>query len=126
MGARARQPQAETERAGIMRPRLKVWVVVDDRVKFGDGRASLLDAIVELGSLQRAVARFGMSYRGAWGYFRDLERAAGFPLLERHPGGGKTGGTRLTPEGRRFLERYRRFRRGLDAVVEGHFRRSFR
>jgi molybdate transport system regulatory protein len=109
-----------------MRPRLKVWVVVDDRVKFGDGRASLLDAIVELGSLQRAVARFGMSYRSAWGYFRDLERATGFPLLERHPGGGKTGGTRLTPEGRRFLERYRRFRQGLDAVVEGHFRRSFR
>jgi molybdate transport system regulatory protein len=109
-----------------MRPRLKVWVIVGDRVKFGDGRADLLDLIVELGSLQKAVARLGMSYRAAWGYFRELERAAGFELLERHPGGGAEGGTRLTREGRRFLDRYRRFRRGLDALVEGHFRRSFR
>ncbi len=109
-----------------MRPRVKVWVVVADRVKFGDGRAALLDLIVELGSLQKAVARLGMSYRAAWGYFRELERAAGFRLLERHPGGGATGGMRLTPEGRRFLDRYRRFRRDLDALVEGHFRRSFR
>ena len=124
MAAKARRhPPAASARPTGLRPRLKVWVVVDDRVKFGDGRASLLDAIIELGSLQRAVARFGMSYRGAWGYFRELERATGFPLLERHPGGGSTGGTRLTPEGRRFLERYRRFR---EAVVEGHFRRSFR
>ena len=109
-----------------VRPRLKVWVVIGDRVKFGDGRAALLDLIAELGSLQQAVARLGMSYRAAWGYFRELERAAGFPLLERHPGGGAAGGTRLTAEGQRFLARYLRFRRDLDALVEGHFHRAFR
>jgi molybdate transport system regulatory protein len=111
-------------KAPRIRPRVKVWVVIADDVKFGDGRAELLDAIVELGSLQKAVARFGMSYRSAWGYFRELERAAGITLLERHPGPG--GGTRLTADGRAFLERYRRFRRGLDAVVDRQFSRSFR
>ena len=121
-----RARKAGTRRGGRMGARLKVWVVFGDQVKFGDGRAELLERVAELGSFKKAVARFGMSYRGAWGYFRELERAAGFKLLERHPGGGPEGGTRLTPEGRRFLERYRRFRRGVDETVTRHFTRSFR
>jgi molybdate transport repressor ModE-like protein len=64
-----------------------------------------------------------MSYRAAWGYLRELERAAGFKFLERHPGRGRT---RLTTEGKRFLERYRRFRQGLDGVVASRFAQSFR
>ena len=58
------------------RPRLKLWVVFGD-VKFGEGRAELLDAMERLGSFKQAVERMGMSYRAAWGYFRELERAAG-------------------------------------------------
>jgi molybdate transport system regulatory protein len=108
-----------------MQPRLKVWVVFGDRVKFGDGRADLLDLVDQLGSLKKAVGRIGMSYRNAWGYLRELEDAAGFKLLERTPGGGPEGGTQLTAKGRLFLGRYRRFRRGMDAVVQRHFRRSF-
>ena len=106
----------------VLKPKLKVWVVFDGRVKFGDGRAQLLERIEALGSLKQAVAGMGMSYRAAWGYLRELERAAGFKLLERHPGRGRT---RLTPEGKRFLARYRRFREGLDDVVARHFARSF-
>ncbi len=107
---------------GVLKPRLKVWVVLGEQVKFGDGRAELLERIETLGSLKQAVAGMGMSYRAAWGYLRELERAAGFKFLERHPGRGRT---RLTAEGKRFLERYRRFRRGLDAAVARRFRRSF-
>ncbi|HWN92578.1 MAG TPA: LysR family transcriptional regulator [Verrucomicrobiae bacterium] len=108
------------------RPRIKLWVVFGDRVKFGEGRAELLEAIERLGSFKKAVERVGMSYRAAWGYFRELERAAGVSLLERHPGGGPAGGTRLTPAGRRFVRQYRRFSGGLEALVERHFQRSFR
>lgn len=107
-------------------PKLRVWVVVGGRVKFGDGRAALLDRVAALGSFKKAVAEVGMSYRGAWGYFRELERAAGTRFLERHPGGGPEGGTRLTLEGRRFLDRYRRFRRALDAEAARRFRDCFR
>jgi molybdate transport system regulatory protein len=109
-----------------MRARLKVWVVFADRVKFGDGRAELLELVDQLGSLKKAVGRIGMSYRNAWGYLRELEDAAGFRVLQRTPGGGPEGGTRLTANGRRFLTRYRRFRRGLDEVVDQHFEQSFR
>jgi molybdate transport system regulatory protein len=108
------------------RPRLKLWVVFGDSVKFGEGRAELLEAVERLGSFKQAVERMGMSYRAAWGYFRELERAAGVKLLERRPGRRPDGGTRLTPEGRRFVQRYRRFRQGLDALVARHFELSFR
>jgi len=106
-------------------PKAKIWVVFGGRVKFGDGRAELLDRVERLGSFKKAVAEMGMSYRAAWGYFQELERAAGIQFLERHPGGGPAGGSRLTAEGKRFLARYRRFRRGLDARIAAHFTRSF-
>ena len=65
-----------------MKPRVKVWVIFADRLKFGEGRARLLEAIDEVGSLKQAVEQFGMSYRNAWGYLRDLEAAAGFKFLD--------------------------------------------
>ena len=37
------------------------------RTKLGNGRARLLELIDERGSIQKAVARMGMSYRDAWG-----------------------------------------------------------
>jgi molybdate transport system regulatory protein len=107
-----------------VKPRLKVWVVFDERVKFGDGRARLLELVDELGSLRRALARLGMSYRAGWGYFRELERASGVRFLEP-AGGGPRGGLKLTRPGREFLARYRRFRKGLDDVAARRFRRAF-
>ena len=106
-----------------MKPRLKVWVTFDKNVKLGDGRARFLQTIDELGSIKKAVVAMGMSYRNAWGYLRDLERAVGFKLLERRT--GPAGGTHLTPQGRAFLDRFWRFRQGLDEVVDRRFRRSF-
>ncbi|MBI2525412.1 MAG: LysR family transcriptional regulator [Candidatus Rokubacteria bacterium] len=107
-----------------MEPKIKVWVTFE-AVKFGDGRAALLDLIDSLGSISQAAARAGMSYRNLWGYLRELEAAAGFRFLERRRGGGPRGGTRLTGEGRAFLRRYRRFRRAMDLAATRHFRRSF-
>ena len=69
-----------------MKPKLKVWVTFGE-LKFGDGRARLLEAIDEQGSLRKAAEAFEMSYRNAWGYLRELERAAGFKFVERAPGG---------------------------------------
>jgi molybdate transport system regulatory protein len=108
-----------------MKPKVKVWVTFGE-LKFGDGRARLLEAIDAQGSLQKAAETFEMSYRNAWGYLRELERAAGFKFVERGPGGGPKRGMRLTDKGRAFLERYRKFRHGLDETVARQFERSFR
>jgi molybdate transport system regulatory protein len=107
------------------KPKLRVWVTFGDDLKFGDGRARLLERIEALGSLRKAAQEFEMSYRNAWGYLRELEEAAGFKFVERAPGGGPSSGMRLTPAGKRFLARYRKFRRGLDGAAKRHFARSF-
>jgi len=108
-----------------MKPKFKVWVTFGDELKFGDGRARLLEMIEQRGSLRKAAEAFEMSYRNAWGYLQDLERAAGFQFVERAPGGGPRSGMRLTAEGRRFLERYRTFRASLEGTMQRQFARSF-
>jgi molybdate transport system regulatory protein len=105
--------------------KIRVWVLFGEQLKFGDGRARLLELIDEHGSLRRAAAALDMSYRNAWGYLRELERAAGFKLLERAPGGAPRSGMRLTPAGRDFLGRYRAFRRGLDGIAAARFAQAF-
>jgi molybdate transport system regulatory protein len=108
-----------------MKPKLKVWVTFGDDLKFGDGRARLLELIEQHGSLRRAAEELAMSYRNAWGYLRELERGAGFKFVER-AAGGPQGGMHLTAAGKRFLQRYRKFRRGLEGTMKRHFERSFK
>jgi len=108
-----------------MKPKLKVWVTFGEEIKFGDGRARLLELIDEHGSLRGATKEFHMSYRHAWGYLRELEHAAGFSFVVRGPGAGPQSGMRLTPAGRRFVERYRKFRAGVEDAMQRQFERSF-
>jgi len=105
---------------------VKIWVILPNGTKLGAGRARLFELVDELGSIRKAVAKLGMSYRAAWGYINELEEAAGFTFLARRPGGGGTGGARLTREGRAFLARYRRFRESLDRTVQRQFTRAFK
>jgi molybdate transport system regulatory protein len=105
---------------------VKIWVILPNGTKLGAGRARLFEVIDELGSIRQAVAQIGMSYRAAWGYITELEKAAGFTFLVRRPGGAGTGGARLTREGRAFLARYRRFRESLDRTVQREFTRAFK
>jgi molybdate transport system regulatory protein len=109
-----------------MEPKVKIWVAFGDQTKFGEGRARLFELIDRLGSINKAVLQLGMSYRMVWGYIRELEAAAGFPLLRRTPRQGGQGGTRLTPDGRRFLERYWAFHRGLERDVTRRFSSAFK
>jgi molybdate transport system regulatory protein len=108
-----------------VKPKLRVWVVFGSRLKFGDGRARLLELIQERGSLRRAAAEFDMSYRNAWGYLRELETAAGFKLVTRGPAGTLRSGMRLTPQGQEFLACYRKFQQRLDAEAVRTFEASF-
>jgi len=121
-GARSRRAAA----GRTLRPRVKVWVILPNGTKLGDGRARMFELIDERGSIRKAVAQLGMSYRAAWGYITELEAAAGFTFLARRPGGGGKGGARLTREGRAFLARYRRFRESLDQTVQRRFTRAFK
>src|SRR5262245_30379785 len=102
----------------------KFWLTLGPRTLFGDGKARLLEAVDELGSLRSAALSMGMSYRHAWGLLRELDKAAGFAFLE-HSGTGPRTRLRLTKEGRRFIAAFRRFHTPLIDAVEARFHRAF-
>ncbi|HUS48359.1 MAG TPA: LysR family transcriptional regulator [Phycisphaerae bacterium] len=108
-----------------LKAKSKVWLELAGRPVFGDGKAALLEQVDRTGSLKGAAAELGMSYRGLWGRLRQMERRLGVKLVERRVGGPAGGGSRLTPQGRRLLGRYQRFREGINAVVDARFRTVF-
>lgn len=108
-----------------MTPKIKTWVTFDETLKFGEGRARLLELIEQYGSLQRAANALGMSYRNAWGYLGELEGAAGLKFVERAPGGAPRSGMRLTNEAKQFLGRYWKFRAAVERSAQRHFARAF-
>ena len=97
-----------------MEPRLKLWLEEDGRLVMSDYRARLLRHVRETGSLARAAAAMGLSYRRAWGKVREIEQNLGYPLVRSDVGGRGGGNSRLTPEGERLLERYEGFRADCD------------
>lgn len=72
----------------------------------GQDRIGLLRAIDEHGTLTRAAEVIGVSYKGAWDALNAMNAHAGQPLVERVTGGRGGGSSRLTPHGRRLVERY--------------------
>ena len=103
----------------------KVWLELDGRSVFGDGKARLLETIDETGSLKAAAQALGMSYRGLWERLREMERRLGTKLVVRQAGGAGGGGTRLTGEARELLDKYHRFRDGINAIVDARFEEVF-
>jgi len=125
---RAERPRRK-RRAAPPRPnklgvKAKIWLTLGPHTLFGTGKADLLEAVDRLGSLRSAARSMDMSYRYAWGLLRELDEAAGFAFLE-HSGDGERSRLRLTPEGRRFTDAYRRFRDSLESQIRARFEHVF-
>ena len=88
----------------IPRVRLHMWLDTDGGVFFGSGRAMLLEGIERHGSLTKAAAEMGMSYRAAWGKIKETEKILGFQLIEKS--GSNRDGYRLTPFGQMLKEKF--------------------
>jgi molybdate transport system regulatory protein len=105
--------------------KFKFWLERDGEVLVSDGKAGFLSSIGEFGSIQKAAEKIGMSYRHAWGIIQKIERRAGFKFVETQVGGKDGGSAHLTPEGKQFLEKFAKFRRGLDEHIEKKFKTAF-
>lgn len=88
----------------------------DGGKSFGPGAAELLTRVDRCGSLRTATTEMGISYSKAWLRLNECEKSLGFPLLERESGGAHGGSSRLTGEGRRLLQCYRRLEEELAAA----------
>ncbi|MEQ8397098.1 LysR family transcriptional regulator [Thalassobaculum sp.] len=98
-----------------MRPRIRL--LIGDAVALGPGKASLLEAIGQTGSIAAAARSMGMSYGRAWQLVQAMNGDFRSPLIERVAGGRGGGGAMLTELGRDALDRYRAMEAQADAAV---------
>jgi molybdate transport system regulatory protein len=97
---------------------LRFRVVLKPGFALGPGKADLLDAIAETGSLSAAAARFDMSYKRGWSLVQEMNRAFETALVTTEKGGAGGGGkAMLTPLGRRVLLRYRKMEAAANKAI---------
>lgn len=97
--------------------KIKAQLIVDDEIAFGPGKAALLDAIAEEGSISAAARAMGLSYRRAWLMVDAMNRSFAEPLVATTSGG--RGGAEVTGAGQAALSAYRTMERELGEVRSG-------
>jgi molybdate transport system regulatory protein len=88
-------------------------------IAFGPGKADLLEALRQTGSITKAAGRLGMSYMRAWTLIRTMNRCFSEPVVVAIRGGTKGGGgAALTKTGREVLGLYRRMEHKCVSIVQ--------
>lgn len=87
----------------------KLWLENEQGKAFGEGPCDILKRVQRTGSLRQASFEIKMSYSQAWNLIRSLEKKLGFKLLKRQIGGAEGGGSELTEDAIKLIEKYRRF-----------------
>lgn len=95
----------------------KLWLV-NDRGEpiMGEGRADLLKAIRDEGSLNRACKKVKISYKHAWLLLNEIEKSLDEPVIIKKRG-GKGQGTFLTEKAISLLEEYKTYQDILAQTV---------
>ena len=105
-----------------LRVRFKVWIENDDgKLVFGTGRLRILEAILELGSMNKAAQKLKQPFRAVWGKIRATEQRCGFKIVER-----TSEGSRLTREGLELLDTYSKLTRRCDNYTDQQFNELFK
>jgi len=98
-----------------LRPQLRISF--RKSIAMGPGKADLLDAIAESGSISAAARKLGMSYRRAWLLVDTMNASFKSPLVETLTGGAQGGGAQVTDLGRDVVKRYRQMEKKACASV---------
>lgn len=85
----------------------RLRLVLAPGIAIGPGKADLLEAIAETGSISAAGRRLKMSYRRAWLLVEELNGSFQKPLVAAGKGGAHGGGAQLTEMGATVLRRFR-------------------
>lgn len=76
-------------------------------MKFGPGKAQLLELIRDTGSISAAGRAMEMSYKRAWMLVEEMNAAFAAPLVASARGGAKGGGAQVTDTGLAVIAAYR-------------------
>lgn len=97
---------------------IRIRLYCGDEIAMGPGKANLLEAIREHGSISAGGRALDMSYRRAWLLVDTMNRCWSEPLVATSPGSAHGGGARVTPLGEQVLSRYRALQAGLRGASE--------
>lgn len=92
-----------------------------DEIAMGPGKADLMAAIDEYGSLSKAAKALGISYKRAWAMVDAINRGFKNPMIILHKGGASGGGAKLSDEGSFLLQQYRNCQGDVNAIVAKFF-----
>jgi len=92
----------------MLTPKAKLWLKLkkSDISVIGEGRARLLRAVQNKGSITKAAQGMNMSYRHAWGIIKSINETIGKDVVMTTRGGASGGGAKLTKVGQQVLEQY--------------------
>ncbi len=102
----------------VLRSQLRL--MLDDEIAFGPGKADLLNAISETGSISGAGKKMGMSYRRAWLLVDAMNRCFYEPLIDTSKGGVNGGGAQITELGMQVLKCYRELQQDVSGIANKH------
>lgn len=108
-----------------MQPKFNVWLETGGEVVLSAWRVTLLEAIIETGSISAAADKLEIPYRRAWEKVQEIERGLGTRVVETSIGGQHGGGARLTAAGRHAIELFHAFADGLETEVARRFQHTF-
>jgi molybdate transport system regulatory protein len=96
----------------------KLRVMFGTEIAMGPGKAELLEAIAQTGSISASAKRLGMSHRRAWLLVDTMNRCFREPVVASATGGAGGGGARVTEFGRRVLDRFHAMRESVERALD--------
>ena len=95
----------------------RIRILLGSAFAIGPGKADLLQAIEQTGSISAAARRMGMSYRRAWLLIDTMNQCFREPVVDTATGGKGGGGAQITPFGKAALRSYRAMEAGASATI---------
>ena len=108
-----------------MKVKSKVWLEKNRELVFGSGKALILKAIAEEGSINKAAKKMNMSYRHAWSYIHAAEKRIGKSLVIKTKGGKDGGGAILTGYAKDLLRKFEIIEREEKLFTNKLFKKYF-
>ena len=101
----------------------QIRILFRKAIAMGPGKADLLRAIDETGSISAAARQMEMSYRRAWLLVDTMNQSFKSPVVVTLTGGKAGGGAAVTEFGKEVLQRYNAMEEKASASVAKELRR---
>lgn len=92
---------------------------------YGPGVHQLMSIIEQTESIRLACSQMGISYSKGWKLINRIEKAYGFKVLNRQPGGRDGGRSTVTDKGRELMAKYEAFSEESMAKIGELFKKHF-